>query len=383
MIKREITPLLLELSKQFRSITINGPRQAGKTSLARSVFAKHAYVTLEDLDTRRSALDDPRGFLSRNPAPAILDEIQEAPDIMSYLQGILDNSQAKCQYILTGSQNFIISEKISQSLVGRTALATLLPLSYKEILNFDSKITVEQAILRGGYPAVYSESINHTNFYKSYKSLYLERDVRAIRQIVSFISFEKFITLLAGRVGQILNYENLSNDLGINDKTVNDWLSVLETSFITFRLSPYYRKLTRRIVKRPKVYFYDTGLLCSLLGITTEAELFSHPAWGSIYENFVIVEKLKSFHNRGANTEMYFIRDSQDNEIDLLYREGTSWHGVEIKSSQTYSSDFSKSLNNLSLLFSDLAFTKTVVYRGVAQKNLEVDYINTKDYVIG
>jgi uncharacterized protein len=381
MIKRSIVPHINELSDQFRSVTLNGPRQSGKTTLALLLFPDYRYVSLEDPDNRRAALEDPRSFLANYPAGTIIDEIQEAPELMSYLQSILDNDKSKCQYVLTGSQNFLISELVSQSLVGRTALATLLPLTLSEIRQINPGISVEQAILRGGYPAIHTEQIFPTNFFKSYRSLYMERDVRSIRQITNYIDFERFIELVAGRVGQIVNLESLSSDLGVDNRTVNDWLSILETSFLTFRLQPYFKRMSRRIVKRPKVYFYDTGLLCSLLGITTTEELLKSPYWGNIFENFVILEKMKQYHNLGRDVPMYFIRDSKGVEIDLLYRDGTEWHGVEIKASMTYSSEFKNSLLTLSQLFAELDFTKTVVYRGESYKNIDANFLNIEEFL--
>jgi uncharacterized protein len=378
LITRRITAKLNQLSKEYRSITINGPRQSGKTTLIKTNYPSYKYVNMEDPDSRQAAISDPRQFLAKYTKQTIIDEVQQTPDILSYLQGILDNDPDKAQYILSGSQNFILSEKVSQTLVGRTALLTLLPLSLAEIRTVSPDSEIEDIILKGGYPALYTDNYTPEDFYRSYINLYLERDVRTLRSVSNLTNFERFITLIAGRVGQLVNFTEISSDLGVDAKTIADWMTILETSFITFRLPPYYKNIKTRTVKAPKVYFHDTGLLCTLLQINNTTDLLNSPFWGNIYENFVVSEYLKSVHNQGKRPEMYFVRNKQGREIDLLTHDERGWTASEIKSSMTFNAKFGHNLNYYTDLLGEVLH-KQVIYRGQTITNMDIDYTNTND----
>ncbi|MGD9492920.1 MAG: ATP-binding protein [Bacteroidales bacterium] len=341
MIIRHSEKELKTLSKQFNAVAVTGPRQSGKTTLVKKVFPDKPYVNLENPDTRRFAIEDPRGFLNNYPEGAILDEVQRVPDIFSYLQQILDDSKEKGLFILTGSNNFLLQENISQSLAGRVAYLFLLPLSYAEIGDYSN---INGLLLKGCYPAIYSSDTNHIKFYQNYVRTYVERDVRLIRNISDLYTFEKFLHLLAGRTGQLLNMSSLSNDVGVDVKTIGSWISVLETSFIVFRLRPYHENFNKRVVKMPKLYFFDTGLACSLLGIETETQLATHPLRGSLFENAVVLDFLKRRYNAGKENNLFFWRDNTGNEIDLLLVNSDKKTPVEIKSSQTISGDFFKGI---------------------------------------
>lgn len=341
MIIRHSEKELIALSKQFKAVAVTGPRQSGKTTLVKKVFPDKPYVNLENPDTRRFAIEDPRGFLNNYPEGAILDEIQRVPDIFSYLQQMLDESKQKGKFILTGSNNFLLQENISQSLAGRVAYLFLLPLSYGEIGDYSN---INGLLLKGCYPAIYSADTNHIKFFQNYIRTYVERDVRLIRNISDLYTFEKFLHLLAGRTGQLLNMSSLSNDVGVDVKTIGSWISVLETSFIVFRLRPYHENFNKRVVKMPKLYFCDTGLACSLLGIENETQLATHPLRGNLFENAVVIDFLKRRYNAGKESNLYFWRDNTGNEIDLLLVNSDKKTPVEIKSSQTISGDFFKGI---------------------------------------
>ena len=343
MIPRTAENELKKLASQFKAVALNGPRQSGKTTLVRKAFPDKAYVSLENPDLRSYALNDPRGFLANYPKGAIFDEVQRAPELFSYLQQVLDESTEKGVFILTGSNNFLLQESISQSLAGRIAYLTLLPLSLTEIGGLESDIN--QLIFKGGYPVLYAEKADPSKWFLNYISTYVERDVRQLKNIVSLTTFERFIRLCAGRTGQLLNMNSLALETGVDQKTVAAWLSVLETSFILFRLQPYYKNYNKRVVKMPKLYFYDTGLAAALLGIDNAAMLEMHPFRGSLFENLAVTEFLKQRLNAGLSNNIYFWRDSTGNEIDLLIDRKPELLPIEIKSGKTVTSDYFKGLN--------------------------------------
>lgn len=343
MIYREATEEILTLSKQFKAIAIVGPRQSGKTTLVRSLFLDKEYVNFENPDTRLFAINDPRGFLSNYPNGAIFDEAQRVPEIFSYLQQILDDSSVNGLFIITGSNNFLLQESISQSLAGRVGYVNLLPLTINEINN--KKGTINQIIFRGCYPSLYNENIDPNKWYANYIRTYIERDVRLIKNITNLIVFERFLRLCAGRVGQLLNMNSLAVEVGVDVKTISAWISVLETSFVIFRLQPYHKNYNKRIVKMTKLYFYDTGLATCLLGIENEKQLDLNPFKGPLFENLIVVDFLKNRFNKAKTNNAYFWRDNNGNELDLIIENGTIATPVEIKSGQTITEDYFKGLN--------------------------------------
>ncbi|NLO03926.1 MAG: ATP-binding protein [Bacteroidales bacterium] len=342
MIYRKAEKELLSLATQFKAVAVTGPRQSGKTTLVRKVFKHKPYANLENPDIRRFAMEDPRGFLFTYPEGAILDEVQRAPELFSYLQQILDEQTGKGLFILTGSNNFLLQENISQSLAGRVGYLFLLPLSLSEI-GF-KKFSSNQILFKGGYPGLYQENTDIAKFYSNYIRTYVERDVRLVKNITNLYTFERFLRLCAGRTGQLLNMSNLAIETGVDVKTISSWISVLEASFIVFRLQPYHKNFNKRIVKMPKLYFYDTGLAVALMGVENDSQLKLHPFRGNLFENLVVVEFLKKRYNKGKTNNLYFWRDNTGNEIDLIIDQGDNLVPIEIKSGQTISTEFMKGI---------------------------------------
>lgn len=351
MITRDLKRQMLLLAKKMPAIALTGPRQSGKTTLLKATFPSYDYVNLEHPPTRTLALNDPDQFLSQYTKGLIIDEVQRAPELFSYLQVAIDKQKKMGRYILSGSQNFSLLENISQSLAGRVALFNLLPFSFSEMTAGNLKIkNIEQLIFKGAYPAIYDRRIAPNLYYSSYLNTYVERDVRQLVNVQNLSLFESFVKLLAGRVGQLLNLSEIGNALGIDHKTVKKWLSVLETSFIIYLVQPYHTNFNKRLVKTPKLYFYDTGLACNLLGIDEEKQLTNHWSKGGLFENFVINEFLKERINKGVKPQFYFWRDNIGNEVDLLIQEKGKLKAIEIKSSKTYNQNFFKALINYSQL---------------------------------
>ncbi len=337
MIIRQAERELKTLAEQFKAVAVVGPRQSGKTTLVKKVFVGKPYVNLENPDIRMFAIQDPRGFLSNYPDGAVLDEIQRVPELFSYLQQVLDDQQINGLFILTGSNNFLLQESISQSLAGRVGYLFLLPLTISEIGDRDRNSN--EIIFKGCYPALYNNMTDAARFYSNYIRTYVERDVRLIRNITDLYTFERFIRLCAGRVGQLLNMSSMAVEVGVDVKTISSWIGVLEASFIVFRLQPYHINFNKRVVKMPKLYFYDTGLASALLGIEKSDYLTLHSSRGSLFENLVIVDLLKSRYNNGKPNNLFFWRDSTGNEIDILIESGILRIPVEIKSGQTLSEE--------------------------------------------
>lgn len=345
IIKRDITSKVLSASSKMPVLFITGPRQSGKTTLVKTAFKNHKYVSLENPDTRDFAVNDPRGFLKTYGSKVIIDEAQHSPALFSYIQTEVDEKKTKCSYILTGSQNFMLHSGISQSLAGRVIIFSLLPFSYKELKNTaHGNKTLPEYIFKGFYPRLYDTKIAPEEWYKSYIQTYIERDVRQILNVGDLNAFRVFLKVCAGRSGQVLNLSSIAGDIGISYQTVKKWLSVLEQSYIIHLLQPYHTNLNKRLLKSPKLYFYDTGLLCSLLMLNSAKDYEMHYMKGSIFETYVISELLKSSLNSGINFGFYFLRDSNGYEIDCIAESGTSLKAIEIKAGSTIKPEFFKNL---------------------------------------
>jgi uncharacterized protein len=341
MYTRSIAPLLEKFSKFYPIVGITGPRQSGKTTVAKLLFKHLPYTSLENLDIRLQAQNDPRAFLAKYQKGAIFDEVQHVPELLSYLQEIVDNSSVKGAYVITGSQNFSLNQHIAQSLSGRIGMATLLPLSLSE---FGIPEDMNLAIFKGGYPGLHNLGMDPLDFYPSYIQTYIERDVRQLKNIENLGRFQTFLKLCAGRVGQIINFSSLAQDCGISHTTARQWLTILEASYLIFFLQPFHQNFSKRLIKMPKLYFYDTGLACALLGLEKASQVERHYLKGALFENLVILEILKKRLNQGLTPNLYFWRDQSGYEIDLLAEWGGVIHAAEIKAGSTFQADYIKNL---------------------------------------
>lgn len=367
MIPRQLTDTLHSRAGQYPVVTLTGPRQSGKTTLVRSAFPDHAYASLEDPELRAYATADPRGFLRQFPGPVILDEAQRAPDLFSYIQIIADEENRPGHFILSGSQNFLLLRSISQTLAGRTAVLHLLPFSLSELRErppFPADLLghelpepgrigsgdILETLVRGFYPRIHDRGLEPEVWLADYVRTYVERDVRELMNVTDLESFGRFLRLCAGRNGQILNLTSLASDCGITHSTARRWLSLLESSFLIMLLRPHYRNFGKRLIKSPKLYFLDTGLLCYLLRIRSPDELRFHASRGAIFESFVVAELTKSFVHQGREPDLYFWRDSTGHEVDVLIDQGAVLVPIEVKSGETVTGDFFKGL----IFFRDL-----------------------------
>ncbi len=345
MIRRDAEEKVKSLARQFKVVTIMGPRQSGKTTLSRKCFPNKVYVSLENPVNRNFALSDPEGFLDQYQQGAILDEIQRAPDILSFLQQRLDESSERGLFILTGSNNLLLLEQITQSLAGRAAYLELLPFSIHELKRIDGALEdVDDLMYQGGYPPIQADGIDPQDWFASYVRTYLERDVRQIRNIEQLLLFERFLSLCAGRVGQLLNYANLAVEVGVDAKTIQAWLGVLQASYVVFLLPPFYKNFNKRVLKSPKLYFYDTGLASYLLRIQKSELVGQHLYRGALFENLMISELLKNRLHVGQKSNLYYWRDHTGHEIDVVIDQGLKLLAVEIKSGKTITTDFLKGL---------------------------------------
>ncbi|MFA6924552.1 MAG: ATP-binding protein [Bacteroidales bacterium] len=369
MISRTIIKKIKELVKLYPVLTLTGPRQSGKTTLLKKMFPEYAYYSLEDPDTRMYAATDPRKFLSSGKKGMIIDEAQQMPELFSYIQGIVDDKGKEGMFILSGSHNFLLLEKITQSLAGRVAVLKLMPFSLRELAFKKYPMQdYETYLFKGFYPRMYDKKISPADFYPYYLQTYIERDVRLIRNITDQSAFIRFIKLLAGRAGQLLNITSLSNDCGISQITCKEWLSILEASYIIYLLMPHHKNYNKRLVKMPKIYFHDTGLLCYLLGIKSTNQLSTHYAIGSLFENFIMNEFMKYSYHHGAEPAYYFWRDKMQKEIDLLIENGHVLIPVEIKSGKTFNYEYFKQVNYWNKLSGNNSENSYMVYGG--NKNL-------------
>lgn len=362
-IHRELSSVLEEAYRYFSVITVTGPRQSGKTTLIRNLFPHLPYYSMESLDIRSFAENDPIAFLNQNEEGMILDEVHNAPDLLSYIQGIVDEHPDK-RYILSGSSQFAMLKRVTQSLAGRTAVFELMPLSYSETKDLTADVPLDKLLFNGFYPAIYSGRNVPEFLYPAYMKTYLDRDVRDLLQIKDMMQFHIFIKLCAGRIGSLFKASELANEIGVSPNTITSWLSVLQASYIVTLLPPYFENTSKRLTKMPKLYFLDTGLACYLLGIESPEQLSRDKMRGALFENFVVTEALKQRYNQGKESNLYFYRDSNQNEIDLLLKRNTRLYGIEIKSSMTYHKDFEKALKRIDEWVKAPVDGKAVVYAG-------------------
>ena len=380
MIQRTLSQKLLSLAAQFPVVTVTGPRQSGKTTIARMVFANHEYVSLEEPHEREFALSDPRGFLGQYKGPVILDEIQRVPQLLSYIQGIVDTDGASGRFILTGSQQFHLSAKVSQTLAGRTAIVHLLPFSLNELLGLPSRdpgawnklperrempvFNLETMLYRGFYPRIHDQNLEPRDWLAGYYQTYVERDVREVSNIGNLEIFQLFVRLCAGRSGQLLNLSSLAADCGVSHTTARQWISILQAGFIIHLLPPHFINFSKRIIKSPKLYFIDTGLLCYLLRIREPADLIDHALRGAIFETYVVSELFKAFAHRGETSPLYFWRDRTGHEVDVLIDTGKELIPIEIKSGRTISGSFFDGLRYFMALGSPAAHSGVLIHGG-------------------
>lgn len=362
-IHRELSSVLEEAYRYFSVITVTGPRQSGKTTLIRNLLPHLPYYSLESLDIWSFAENDPIAFLNQNEEGMILDEVHNAPDLLSYIQGIVDEHPDK-RYILSGSSQFAMLKRVTQSLAGRTAVFELMPLSYSETKDLTADVPLDKLLFNGFYPAIYSGRNVPEFLYPAYMKTYLDRDVRDLLQIKDMMQFHIFIKLCAGRIGSLFKASELANEIGVSPNTITSWLSVLQASYIVTLLPPYFENTSKRLTKMPKLYFLDTGLACYLLGIESPEQLSRDKMRGALFENFVVTEALKQRYNQGKESNLYFYRDSNQNEIDLLLKRNTRLYGIEIKSSMTYHKDFEKALKRIDEWVKAPVDGKAVVYAG-------------------
>jgi len=363
---RIATETLQRLARGFPIIGITGPRQAGKTTLARHHFADKPYVSLENPDDLDFAQSDPRAFLSQFPKGAVLDEVQRCPSLFSWLQGLVDEAQIMGQFVLTGAQQFNFRAGISQTLAGRIGLIHLLPFSLGELKRHGNTLPALDVLLhKGFYPPVYDRALLPEDWYGAYVQTYLERDVQQLIRVRDLNQFRTFLRLSAGRTGQLVNYSSIGNGCGVSYNTVKEWLSVLDASYITFQLPPHFRNFSKRLIKSSKLYFHDTGLLCWLLGIRDADQLRVNPLRGAMFENFVISEVMKTRLARGEPPDLYFWRDHVGLEVDLVMDKGQSLWPVEIKAGQTITADFFKNLDKWASLAGATAGPVRLVYGGM------------------
>jgi uncharacterized protein len=381
MIRRALLPILRRAARQYPVITLTGPRQSGKTTLARVAFPRHRYVSLEDPDDGRFAREDPRGFLQQFDGPVILDEVQRAPDLFSYIQTMVDEKEKPGHFILSGSQNFLLLQKVSQSLAGRCAILHLLPFSMSELGGRKPFPVTElgravprarkgpaadlmDVMFRGFYPRIHDKGLEPRQWLRGYYQTYVQRDVRDILNVGDLEAFGHFIRLCAGRNGQLLNLSSLGADCGITHTTARRWVSILEASFLIHILRPHHRNFSKRLIKSPKLYFLDTGLLCYLLGIRSPGELHNHASRGAIFESLIVSDLFKNRLHQGEESDLYFWRDSTGHEIDLLLDLGSRLTPIEIKSGMTVASDFFQGLEYWRTLSGEPDAPGALIYAG-------------------
>ena len=363
MIEREVTAVFRKAVKTHPVVAVFGPRQSGKTTLVRHVLPKYGYVNLENPKERRLASEDPESFFAQHPSPLIIDEVQRVPELLSWIQVRVDESGKKGEYVLTGSHQPLLKEKVSQSLAGRTALITLLPFSLSELVAAGYSLTRDEAIYRGFLPLIYADGLDPTTANEEYYRTYVERDVRQLVQVENQAAFETFVRLLAGRIGQVVNFQSLSGDVGVDAKTLKRWMSVLEASYVVVHLQPYYRNFGKRLVKSPKVYFTDVGLAAYLLGITQSSQVVRDPLFGGLFENLVVLDLLKAKFNFQLRQDFYYIRDNSGIEVDLVLERNRKLNLLEIKGAMTPDNSFGVNMEKIRKCTDDI-LSCNVVYAG-------------------
>lgn len=370
MIQRVLGSLIVRSAEKMPVIAVTGPRQSGKSTLVQQIFPEHTYYNLEEIEQRRFAQDDPKGFLQNIAGKAIIDEVQYVPDLLSYIQVIVDKAKIPGQFIISGSQNLLLMESVAQSLAGRVAIFNLLPFSLEEIqpTNF-ALLNYEDYILKGFYPRIYDLNLDPTTWLLDYIKTYVERDLRQIINVSDLNTFRQFLEICAGRIGQLVNFSEIGNIIGVSYQTINKWLSVLQTSFIIYTLPPYHQNFNKRIVKTPKLYFYDTGLACALMNLRTVDDLNRHFAKGALFENLVINEMLKNRLNRNLPPRMYFWNAAGAKEIDLLLDQGGRLLPIEIKSGRTINANFFDGLKYFQPVSGALPTESFLVYGGDEVQN--------------
>lgn len=371
MYPRALQPELQQAALHYPVVTVLGPRQSGKTTLVQETFPEKPYINLEAPDIRELAIGDPRGFLEQYPEGAILDEIQRVPTLLSYLQVIVDQKQKNGIFILTGSHQLDLHEAITQSLAGRTALLSLLPMSLQELKAAGIELTLEEALLKGGFPRIFKEHQDPTKAYRNYLHTYVERDLRQLINVKDLIQFQRFVRLLASRVGQLASMEGLGNEVGVSSHTIKHWISILEASYIVIRLQPYYENFGKRIIKSPKIFFSDVGFATYLLGIENVEQLDRDPLRGHLLENLAFLELLKARTNKGLDPQLYFFRDVQGHEVDFIFQKGRQLVPIEVKAAKTFNSDFLKNLRYFKNLVPDRVEQGYLIYSGPPQKRFE------------
>ncbi|MDF1654868.1 MAG: ATP-binding protein [Coxiellaceae bacterium] len=375
-IKREMSGELLSMASSYPVVTVVGPRQSGKTTLVKACFPDLPYVNLESIDKQQAALEDPQGMIEAYAETgAIFDEIQNVPQLLSCIQVVVDAQDKKGQFILTGSHQLDLHQAITQSLAGRTALLSLLPLTIAETKQLGEVFSLDEYILQGFYPRIYRDKLNPTKMYRQYVQTYVERDVRKIINIKDLQQFQVFIRLCAARVGQMINYSNIANEMGVSYHTVKQWLSVLEATFIIYRLPPYYANINKQLVKSPKLYFYDVGLATYLMKLEDIDQVFHNAAHGALMENLCINELIKTRLNKGLDPNLFYYRDSQGCEVDVLYQQGDKLIPIEIKAGKTYQQRFSKGIDKLREYLGDKLGQGYVVYAGEHEQNIRLNQL--------
>ncbi|MBQ0089103.1 MAG: ATP-binding protein [Prevotellaceae bacterium] len=371
MVTRELQAELLRLSEKWQVISVTGPRQSGKTTLCKMTFPNYAYVNFEHIPTRDKVLQDIDAFLDQYPNGLIIDEAQHIPEIFSYIQVRVDVNK-DLRYILSGSSDFLMMQGITQSLAGRVAVRRLLPLSLNEIKAINP-FSTDELLVRGFYPGVWGDGREPQDVYESYYETYLDRDVRQIINVQNITAFRRFVVLLASRIGSEFNAQDLSKSVGVSNQTISNWMAILETSYTAFRLQPFYKNIGKRLVKTPKVYFYDTGLICWLLGITCAQDLEKHPMRGALFENMVVVEKLKQCYNAGKTSNLFFYRDQSQNEVDIIQESGLNIEAYEVKSAKNFNSDFLSTIHYLEKIMPTTIAHSAVIYDGTEEIRTEID----------
>ncbi len=366
-VKRSIIAELQDLANHYPVVMVTGPRQLGKTSLCRKLFPDKPYYSFENPDTRNAVISDPRAFFNTNANGAIIDEFQRYPELLSYMQGVVDEKQQKGQFILTGSNNVSMLTNVSQSLAGRVAILKLLPFSVSEILDITKNYSLDDYLYKGFYPGIYANDLNPTKAYRNYYETYIERDVRQLINIKDLVSFQKFIRLCAG---QLFNASSIATEVGTSYVTIQSWLSVLQATYVVFMLQPWSVNLSKRFVKTPKLYFYDVGLASYLLGIENTKHIETHPLRGSLFENLVVVDLLKKRYNAGMDNNLFFYRDNHGNEVDVIQEAGAKVTAYEIKSAQTFTPHFLKGLDYLRKIAPQYAGESHLIYDGVEEMTI-------------